>query len=439
LDSATPLPTAAPASERQKRPTLRRRNVVFFLLDTGTFFFATSLLDMSSVMTSLLAHLTSEPVFIGFIGSAQTACWLLPQLLVARIVAGRRRKLPIVLLGTGLSRLGWLFLLAALEFPSVVSPGLTLGAAYLSIGLFFFLDGVAVLAWYDLISRAVPANVRGRMFGLMSFSGVFALGGGLVVRAVIGNPALPFPADYRLLVVVALIVMAIGMVPLALVDEPEGASVPPPEPFGDYLRRLPLLLRDRPPFRRVVQLQLLLGASALAVPFYVPFAVQRLGLPETNVGIFVVGTTLGTMVGGLAFGFLLDHGRKEIAVRSIGVFAVVAPTLALALAFGPLTIPALYRTIGVSAAMFAVGCSSRSSWMVYANYVMDIAHDRERPVLIGLMNTLSGSLAIMPPLGGLLAGLFGFEATFAVAAIPAAAGLVLSLGLPIAAKARQPE
>jgi MFS family permease len=439
MDSTTPIPAAEPVGERPKRPSLRRRNVAYFLLDTGIFFFASSLLDMSSVMTSLLAHLTTEPVFIGFIGSAQTACWLLPQLLVARIVAGQRRKLPIVLLGTGLSRLSWLFLLAALAFPDRVSPGLTLAAAYLSIGLYFFLDGVAVLAWYDLIGRAVPANVRGRMFGLMSFSGVFALGGGLVVRAVVGNPLLPFPADYRLLVVVALVVFGAGIIPLALVDEPEGESVPPPEPFSDYLQRLPLLLRDRPRFRQVVELQLLLGASALAVPFYAPFAVQRLDLPEADVGIFVVGTTLGTMVGGLAYGFLLDHGRKEVAVRSLGVFGLLAPLLALALAFGPPSIPALYRTVAVSAAMFAVGCSSRSSWMVFANYVMDIAQDRERPVLIGLMNTLTGTLAIMPPLGGLLAGLFGFEATFAVATIPAAASLVLSLGLPVLVKARQSE
>jgi MFS family permease len=440
LDSATPAATVESAAGGKNNRSVRRRNVLFFLLDTGTFFFASSLVDMSSVMTSLMSHLTTQPVFIGFIGSAQTACWLLPQLLVARVVAGRRRKLPIVILGTGLSRLSWLFLLAALVFPNVAGPDLTLVAAYLSIGLFFFLDGVAVLAWYDLIGRTVPSNVRGRMFGMMSLSGVFALAGGLVVRAVIGSAAFPFPSDYRLLVVLALIGFAIGIVPLWLVDEPEGASVPPPEPFGDYIRRLPLLLRDRPRFRRLVELQLLLGASALAVPFYAPFAVRNLGLPEADVGIFVVGTTLGSMAGGLAFGFLLDHGRKDLAVRAVAVFALVAPLLALALAFGrPPLLPVGYRTVVMSVAMFAVGCSTRSSWMVYANYVMDIASEPERPVLIGLMNTLSGSLAVMPPLGGLLAGLFGFEATFAFATIPAAAGFVLSLGLPVSAKARQPE
>jgi MFS family permease len=403
--------------------------VAFFLLDTGTFFFAVSLVDMSSVMTSLLAHLTSFPVFIGFIGSAQTACWLLPQLLVARVVAGRRRKLPIVILGTGLSRLSWIFLLAALTFPDLVGPDLTLVAAYVSISLFFFLDGVAVLAWYDLIGRAVPASVRGRMFGLMSLSGVFALAGGLVVQHVVGNPALLYPSDYRLLVLVALAVFAVGLVPLCLVDEPEGDPVPSPEPFAGYLRRLPALLRDRPRFRRLVEIQLLVGASALAVPFYTPFAVRVLGLPEADVGTFVVGITLGSMMGGFTFGYLIDHGHKDVAIRAVAVFALLAPLVALVLALTFHSLAASAAGLVVAATMFAVGCSTRSAWVVYASYVMDIADAGERPVLIGLMNTLSGSLAVMPPLGGLLADVLGYDATFAVATIPAAAGLLLSLGL----------
>jgi MFS family permease len=429
VDAPTPAPALRPVDVGPALRPMRRRNVVFFLLDTSFFFFAMSLLDASSVMTSLVAHLTSEPAIIGLIGSAQSACWLLPQLLVARVIAGRRRKLPIVLFGTGLSRLCWLFLLVALAIPDALDATTTLIAAFGSIALFFFFDGVAVLAWYDLISRAVPANVRGRMFGLMSLSGVFALAGGLVVRAVIGSQQFPYPADYRLLVMIALLVFAIGFVPLAFVDEPVGEPVPPPEPFGPYLRRLPGLLRDRPRFRRIVGCQLLIGASALAVPFFVPFAVDRLGLPEANIGTFVVGTTLGSMAGGFAFGFLVDHRRKDDALRGLATFALIAPLLALVVSVGRQVLPAAGETAVIAAAMFAVGSSTRSSWVVFASYVMDIAAERERPILIGLMNTLSGSLAIMPPLGGLLAGWFGYEVTFAVATIPAAAGLILSFDL----------
>ena len=382
---------------------------------------------MASVMPSLLSHLTNAPVLIGLIGSAQTACWLLPQLLIARVVAARRRKLPIVILGTGLSRLSWIILLVALFNPTLFGATGILVAAFISMGLFFFLDGFATLAWFDLVARAVPPAVRGRMFGAMSLSGIFGVAGGLVVHQVIGNPRLPYPSDYRVLVAGALLALAVGIIPLILVHESGGEPAPALEPFGPYIRRLPGLLRDRPAFRSLVELQLLVGASALAVPFYAPYAVHQLGFPESDVGAYVVGMTLGSMAGGFVWGYLVDHGRKHLAIRAIAAFALLAPVTVLAVSFVSPSIPAGVGSLAIAAAMFAVGCSTRSAWVAYANFVMDIASTAERPILIGLMNTLAGTLAIMPPLGGLLAGTFGSEATFAVAALPAAAGLVLSL------------
>jgi predicted MFS family arabinose efflux permease len=69
---------------------------------------------------------------------------------------------------------------------------------------------------------------------------------------------------------------------------------------------------------------------------------------------------------------------------------------------------------------------------------MEISEPHERPILIGLMNTLNGSLAIAPPLGGLLAGWFGYEATFAVALLPIAVGLFLSFGLRLERRGMAP-
>ncbi len=432
MNTTEPVPSSnsiATVRDRRRPESVRRFNVIYFLLDTAFFYFALSLVDMSSVMPSLLGHLTSQPVLIGLVGSTQTACWLLPQLLGGWVVAAKRRKLPIVLLGTGLSRLSWIFLLGALLNPDLVGPRLTLVAAYLSIGLFYLLDGTASLAWFDLVAKAVPPTMRGRMFGVMSLNGIFGVAGGLVVRQIIGSRFLPYPADYRILVMAALAVFAIGIIPLFLVDEPEGVPAPPREAFSDYVRRLPSLLRDRPAFRRIVELQLLVGASALAVPFYAPFAVRTLGLAEDSIGTFIVGMTLGSMGGGFVWGFLADHGKKHVAIRALAMFALLAPTIALVLSVAYRTLPTGVGSVLMTVAMFAVGSSTRSAWVAYANFVMDIATTPERPILIGLMNTLGGTLAIMPPLGGLLAGWFGYEATFAVAAIPAAVGLVLSLRL----------
>lgn len=412
-----------------RRPP-RWRNVIFFLLDNMIFAFALSFVDMTSVMPTLLSHFTSRPLLIGLIGSVQTGCWLLPQLFAARLVPAQRRKLPIVLVSTIVSRCSWVALLLGLIFAADLSPTALILLTYLSIGSFFFFDGLAVTPWYDLLARAVPPRQRGRLLGVMALTGgMLAVVGGLVVGRIVGNPSLPFPSDYRLMLIIALVCWGVGVIPLALVDEPPGEAAAFPEPLGAYLRRLPGLLRDRRDFRRLVGVQLLVGMAGLAVPFYAPYGTERLGLGEASVGVFTVGVTFGVMVGGMSWGWLGDHGHKELAIRLLAVCAVLAPAVALALGELDAALPAPVLVLGLAGSFFFIGCSSRSGWVAFANYVIEIATPAERPVLIGLMNSLGSVLAVAPPLGGLLAGALGYEAAFAAAIVPVGAGLFLSLGL----------
>lgn len=415
----------------------QRRNFICFTIDAAIFFFAISFVDQTSVMPSLLGHLTRQPVLIGVLGSVQTGSWLLPQFLAARLVAAQQRRKPVVLLATTMSRLSWCILIVALLFYDQIGPVATLLAAYLAVGLFMFFDGVASLAWYDLIARAISPTIRGRLFGSMSLGGgLFAIVGGLVVQRLVGSASFPFPSDYRLLTIIAAVLLAVGIVPLLLIVEPVGDAPSPPEPLNTYLRRLPTLVRERPSFRRLIGVQLLVGASALAVPFYAPFAILRLGLPESDVGSFVVGVTLGAMLGGTLWGYLGDRQRKEIAVRALAGCGVAAPVVPLVLrALAPL-LPSALVGITLAVAFFFVGCSIRAGWVAYANYVIEIAAETERPVLLGLMNTLSGSLALAPPLGGLLADLLGYDAVFAAAIFCAGCGLGLSLRLRVPEPAR---
>lgn len=430
----SPLETAPPrdsSTATASGPTpVGWRNLAFFLLDNMVFVFALSFVDMTSVMPTLLSHLTSRPILIGLLGSVQTGFWLLPQLFAARIVASRPRKLPVVLLCTAVSRLSWLPLLVALIFASSLGPGVIIVAAYVSVAGFFFCDGLAVTPWFDLLARAVPPRQRGRLLGTMALSGgCLAVVGGLGVGRILGNPAFPFPSDYRLMLTIALVCLLVGLIPLALVRESTDEATATPEPLGAYLRRLPGLLRDRPDFRRLVGVQVLVGTAAMATPFYAPYGIQTLGLGEASVGTFTVGVTLGVMVGGMLWGWIGDHGHKELAIRLLTGCALLAPLVALGLRPFAAAFSAAEVTLGLGVAFFLIGCSSRAGWVAFSSYVIEIATPPERPVLIGLMNTIGSVLAVAPPLGGLLAGLFGYEAAFAASVVPIGAGLLLSLGL----------
>lgn len=429
---------SADASVASQPVPPRWRNVAFFLADNMVFVFALSFVDMTSVMPTLISHFTSVPILIGLIGSVQTGCWLLPQLFVARIVASQPRKLPIVVLSTALSRLSWVALLAALVFVDSLDRSTVLFLAYLAIGSFFFFDGLAVTGWFDLLARAVHPRQRGRLLGSMALSGgMLAVVGGVVVEWIVGNPAFPFPSNYRLMLIIALACFAVGLIPLILVVEPPGEASDAPEPLGVYLRRLPDLLRDRPDFRRLVGVQLLVGTAGLAIPFYAPYGTQRLGLGEASVGAFTIAVTFGVMVGGMTWGWIGDHGHKESAIRLIAGCAVLAPAVALGLRVFADALPPSTLLFGMVGAFFLIGSSSRSGWVAFSNYVLEISAPAERPILIGLMNTMGSVLAFAPAVGGLLAGAFGYEAAFAASIFPVGAGLVLSFGLDHRAAARR--
>jgi hypothetical protein len=336
-----------------------------------------------------------------------------------------------VVAATSVSRLSWLFLVAGLVFTQQIGSGLTLVCCYLAVAGFYLCDGVAVVPWYDLLARTVPSNLRGRLFGLLALSsGITATIGGVIVERVIGNPLLPYPADYRLLAIAAVAILMLGVIPLALVKENDHLEASAaPEPIGKYFRRLPSLLRERPTFRRLVAIQILVGTSAMATPFYAPFADLGLGIPESTVGAYIIGVTMGSMLGGMAWGWIGDHGRKEVPVRIVALAGGLAPLVPIALALVAHDLPLAILGPLLALTFFCVGCGVRSGWVAYANFVMEIATPADRPTLIGLMNTLAGFLAIVPPLGGLLAGWLGYEATFLAASLPALCGLALSFGL----------
>ncbi len=425
-------PVSTHAMDVAAPPPYLRRNFIFLVLDAALFSFAISFVDWTSVLPSLLGHVTQQPVLLGLIGSVQTGCWLLPQLFSARIVAGRKHKLPMVVFGTAISRLGWSILLTALIFYDRLSPVVIMITCYLALGIFTSMDGVSALGWYDLIARTIPASLRGRLLGSMTLcGGLLASIGGYLVQRIIGNPRLPYPADYRLMVSLTLLLLTVGIIPLMLVKEIAEEDPKPPEPLGRFVRQLPGLLRDRQSFRRLVAVQILIGTSSFAVPFYTPYAVLSLHLPEAIVGTFVIGVTVGQMIGGGTWGYLGDLGHKRTAIRLIACCAFLAPAIPASLRFVPFPLPTFVAIGAIACSYFFIGCSVRASWVAYTNYVIEIANPRERPVLIGLMNTLSGILAILAPLGGLLASTFGYSATFAVAALPATLGLVLSFRLAV--------
>jgi MFS family permease len=159
--------------------------------------------------------------------------------------------------------------------------------------------------------------------------------------------------------------------------------------------------------------------GSLASSFYVVHATSAMQLPPAAIGLFAGAFTIGTTLAGLGLGPVADRHGSHRVVQVATWSQVFVPVLALLLHFGvfgeskQLTYLVLYVLLGLFDGSLVMG---------FLNYVLEIAPAGQRPNYMGLTNTLSGLLILMPLLGGWILEVGSYPLLFGLAA----AGTLLS-------------
>jgi hypothetical protein len=306
-------------------------------------------------------------------------------------------------------------------------PGLTLALLIATLAVFMGTDAVVALAWMDLLGKALAPPVRARLIGLgQVVTGLGAIGAGLAIRWLLGPTGPAYPQNFAWLFGLATACFAMSTASNLFIVEPDEAVPARRSGLGTYLPAMARLLASNHGFRRITAIRLLGGLGGLATGFYVLFATDRLGLPESSLGWFASATTVGSTAAGLVLGPLASRFGAQRVVQIITWAQFCVPLVALLVAtgvFGPgagLVFPLLYVLLGVYEGSLMLG---------FVNYVLEIAPAGERPTYLGLTNTLSGLLIAVPLAGGLLLEATSYPVLFACAAAGPLAGALLALGL----------
>lgn len=148
----------------------------------------------------------------------------------------------------------------------------------------------------------------------------------------------------------------------------------------------------------------------------IPDILDDLGIGAGQAGFLVAAATLPGILMAPIIGLLSDrHGRREVVVPCLAVFGLAGGLAAFAPSFEVLLGLRLLQGIGsaglINLAVVIIG---------------DHSEGRERAALIGQNSAvLTASLAVLPPLGGLLTDLGGWRATF----LPYWLGLVTAVAV----------
>lgn len=425
MSTATALENALPPSDY-------RWNAGALIVDMASFNVGMSFISSTAVLPALITALGGSEVIVGLGSGLISGAWLLPQLLVAGVVARLPRKQPFMARTAWLTRpillvLALIILLLGEDRPAVVLASVLAGTA-----VFFMFDAVVSVPWFDLIARAIPDRRRGRVLGSAQvLGGVGGILAGVAVRAVLREGSPPtFPADYALLYACATGMMLVSAGALSLIREPaSNAPTRDVPPLRRVLAQLPGIITDDRTFRRVIGVRVLAGFVGMASAFYVLNTTRNAGLSLESAGFFVSAQVAGSLAGGLLMGVMQDRWGPLVHIRTIIAISALPPAIALLCqpflaALGPNVV---YPYLLV---YFALGIYAGSIGWPYFNWILEYAEEAKRPLYIGMANTLGAVTMVTPVLGGWVARDVSYTAVFALALTCALTALAMSRCIP---------
>ena len=407
--------TAIESSIDQEVRRNYRHNYLVNLLDGVFFWGGTSFIASSTILPVYVSHLTDSKLAIGLLSMIASMGWLLPQLFTANWVQRLpRKKVGPVNLGLFTERLPIVFLALSTVLVARFSA-LALIAFFVCFAWHVVGAGTVAVAWQAMIGKIIPADRRGRFFGLTNFAGTATGVAGASAAAWLLD-RYGFPGGYTWIFSLAAAMMAISWVSLALTREPAQEPQAQPVSQWEYLRQLPSVLRDDPNFRRFLLSQVVVALGGMAGGFVTVYAVQRWHLSDGQAGSYTASMLLGQALSNLVYGPLADRWGHKLVLGLSTLLGVIGVGLAaVAPGFGWFYL--VFALLGAKMAGFMI-----SGLMI----ALDFCAEDLRPTYIGLNNTVRGmAYGVAPVLGGWLAGQVGYRALFAIAFVVGAAGLSL--------------
>jgi len=213
----------------------------------------------------------------------------------------------------------------------------------------------------------------------------------------------PFPRNFALCFLFAFGATSVSYVALVLIREPSSPVRGEESSFKKYLLGLPSLLKKDRNFSSFLVSNILFGFGGMSTAFFAVYAMNKLTLPDSQIGVFTLLLLLGQSISSILWGHLGDEKGYKL-VLELGTIATI---LAILLAIFSSSI---YLFYGV---FFIVGMSFSAYFIAFQGIVLEFSAPETRPTYIALANTIKAPfVGLSPLLGGFLADKLSFPFVF---------------------------
>ncbi|HXF85603.1 MAG TPA: MFS transporter [Anaerolineales bacterium] len=379
-----------------------KHNVLVNLADGSFFGLALGFASFSTILPLFVASMTDSATLIGLVPAIHSAGWLFPQLFTAGHVARLRQYKRTVLLMTIHERAPFLGLaLLALVLPFLgVQAGLIL--TFLMLIWQGLGGGFTANAWTSMISKIIPAESRGTFFGFQAalanlFISVSAVGAGYVLDY------FAFPWDFSACFLIASLFFTLSWFALALTREPEDTEKQIPDTPSHFWEDAKRILAQDKNFRWFLVARILAQFATMGFSFYIIYALRAFDMTEVIAGYLTATLTLSQTIANAGMGWLGDRWGH----RSMVILGAVSAFLSSLFAWMATSIVWFYPIF------ILAGLANVSIWTISMAMTVDFGNEANRPIYIGLSQTLTAPATIFAPLlGGWLVDAAGFIPTF---------------------------
>jgi MFS family permease len=382
-------------------------NVAVGLADASFFGIGWGLASYGTILPLFVSGMTDSAILIGLIPAIHGVGWQLPQLLTANRVSRLRQYKPMVMLMTIHERIPFLGLALVAWLLPVLGPGLALLLTFALLIWQGIGSGFTANPWQSMIAKIIPPETRGTFFGVQAaFANILISGSAILAGYLLGW--FETPNNFAILFLLAALAYGLSMAVLGLTREPvdEEKELPAenPSPFAGMGE---ILKRDRN-FAWFLGLRILFQFASMGFSFFIVYGLKQFNMDGVTAGYLTAALTLSQTVANVVMGWLADRWGH----RTILIFGMLMVSLSCLLAWLAPDINWFYPVFILS------GLANVAFWTIGMAMTVEFGTEAERPIYIGMANTLVAPATILAPLlGGWIADTAGYQVTFAISVV----------------------
>ena len=392
-------------------PGVLRKNLIMHIYDGSLFFFATSFINYNTVLPVFIQRIGGNAIAIGSVTVLWTLGLNLPQLFFIRLFHHHKKIKPAVL-RTGL--LYRIFFIIISFFCSVFLGKLSVSTAVPLILLLILLTSIAGSTsgppWFHFFSKTTPVKLRGRLLAirLLIGSGLGTLAG-LVVSIILSS--IVYPHNFALLFFLCFFFTMVSFYFLSRVEESselkeqaEPEKEINPISFKEVLSHSKMILKQNKDFKNFMVVDALNLMSLTASAFYAAYAIRNFNLPTSYAGTFTIIFMASQVAGNIIFGYLADFFGHKVNILLLSASSTMASIIAV-LSNNVLMYGIVFFFMG-----FTISLQGISRLAI----VVEMCQESERPIYLGLLNSITAPTILFGVIGGLLITVIDYVPVFLI-------------------------